>query len=137
MRGTKSFFAACSRSVAAAACVSALACSARVTLLAPPPPPVGAGGRAVFQPCPEVSCQSKDEIAAAFFDGAGSGGRPSRMRRRELPPLRTAAADASRPAAALAAAGALATAAAVPLRRDCPSDREELGRSTWDFVSAD
>ena len=92
-------------------------------------------GRPTFTPCHEVSCKSKEELAAMFE----ARDRPPRH-----PKAHRAAGDVSGLAAAAAAggnaAGIAAAVAGVPstsatrqasLPRACPVTREELGRHTW------
>ena len=73
--------------------------------------------RPSFQPCPEVSCSSKEELAARFFDGGADAGGGSRRpgRRRSPPP----------PAPP-----------APPPAQACPPAREELGAATWTLLHA-
>lgn len=110
---------------------------------APPPPDAAPAGRPTFQPCPEVSCKSKEELAALFSGGDDSAGyaRPARRRRAPQP-----AGDGGGAAGAAAADAASAGpsggdapgpgASPVPARGGCPPAREELGAATWTFLHA-
>lgn len=90
--------------------------------------PAPVSSRPTFEPCPEVSCKSKEELAAMF---GGLDQRPRRFMAGGGSRTATGAATA-----AMAGAGAAAAVAAAPLPpSDCPLDREELGRRAWGFVS--
>lgn len=86
-------------------------------------PAAGAtGGRRTFEPCPEVSCKSKEELLAMFGGNAG-GNDGFRAGRRKPSGAGTANATSSSPAAVEHSLG-------------CPPDRELLGQSTWTFLHA-
>ncbi len=126
--------AAAVRAAVAVAAAAALGAAAGARAHPAPPPP-----RPTFEPCPEVACKGKDELAAMFgaaptprlrrvgagapsgggnsnSGGAGGGGGDG---------------SATRPAGGGAAGGAAGAAAPPP---DCPPNREELGYHTWNLV---
>lgn len=104
--------------------VATAATTAPPTLPSPPPRAGGGvtvGGRQVFTACPEVSCKSKEELAAEFLKADA----PPGLRRRlpsttsSIPTTSTATTTTTPPPAPPS---------------DCPLDREELGRAAWGFL---
>jgi hypothetical protein len=85
--------------------------------------------RPTYTPCPEVSCKSKEELAAMF---AGTG--PTRRVRRV--PTETSTAGAASGSGATRADQAATPPVTAPITHmpGCPLDREELGRSSWAVV---
>lgn len=120
----------------------AAASAAALTLIATPVTAAHAPhgfARPVFEACPEVSCKSKEELAAMFADHAP---RPAARRIATSTPASTApqpagsgSADGARHssgAAAASAASAVLPASANTL--PCPPAREELGMHSWHLV---
>jgi hypothetical protein len=89
------------------------------------------GSRPVFEPCPEVSCKSKEELEAMFRTNAqpGSSGKRQTARAASL------GFDEASSNASDHVDGDASPEDSVYDPADCPPNRDELGRATWTFVS--
>ena len=95
--------------------------------------------RPVFQPCPEVACKSKEELAAMFSDES----MPpvvTRVRRSKATTTKddgpAGSGKSSESSKAAGASGAVLAASAAATQLPCPPVREEIGRSTWTLLHA-
>lgn len=84
--------------------------------------------RPTFTACPEVSCKSKEELAALFAESY-----PDRKLRKIGG---SSPATPSNHGATIGKGAGVAAAATAVMGRSfgCPPDRDELGRSTWTLV---
>jgi mitochondrial FAD-linked sulfhydryl oxidase len=85
--------------------------------------------RRTFEPCPEVSCKSKEELLAMF--SGGSGGNEGFRRRKP-----TSGSSSTSPSGGSSALSSTAGGEHSAPALGCPPDREFLGQSTWTFLHA-